>query len=325
MTSYYIGHATDNQIRYASSSGGVGTAITKYLFSLPEYGTSITFVFDQRACMYIPKMIYSANEINICGSIYQDINLIEFIRNNINNIKEGIVLTCAPCHVTAIRQLLNKHKIKNFILSFSCSGQTTVEGTWCFYRFIGIKKEDVLHMQYRGNGWPSGIQIQTIENKTLFFKNYTEPWATIHRSWLFRPRRCFYCKRDTGNNADISLADPWLKDYLDNDRIGNTLFNVNTELGANILKVMINNNLINYNTVDLNTYSAAQKNNILKGKHLYEFKLAYKILDLLSNNKFYNKCAHSSFTIMKAHNHLFNFLKKISKWRYKTNKPTANL
>ena len=116
MTKYYIGNATDSQIRYKSSSGGIGTVLTKYLLSLPDYGTGITFVFDQKSCMYIPKLIYSAEDINICGSIYQDINLIEFIRNNIKNIRKGIVLTCAPCHVMAIRQLLNKHKIKKFLI-----------------------------------------------------------------------------------------------------------------------------------------------------------------------------------------------------------------
>lgn len=316
MTQYYIGYATDSQIRYASSSGGVGTAITQYLLSLSEYGTGVTFVFDRKSCMYIPKLIYSAKDVNICGSIYQDINLIEFIRSNINNIRAGIVLTCAPCHVTAIRQLLNKHKIKNFIMSFSCSGQTTVEGTWCFYRFIGIKKEDVLHIQYRGNGWPSGIQIQTIGNKEFFFKNYTEPWITIHRSWLFRPKRCFYCKRDTGSNADISLADPWLKNYLDNDKIGSTLFNVNTEIGFNILNELNKNNIIKYIIVDVNTYNLAQKNNLLKGKYLNEFKLVYKILALLSKNKYYMKCVYSSFTIMKIHNYLFKVLRKVLKCRF---------
>lgn len=311
MTKYYIGNATDSQIRYKSSSGGIGTVLTKYLLSLPDYGTGITFVFDQKSCMYIPKLIYSAEDINICGSIYQDINLIEFIRNNIKNIRKGIVLTCAPCHVMAIRQLLNKHKIKSFILSFSCSGQTTVEGTWCFYRFIGVKKENVLHMQYRGNGWPSGIQIQTIKNRTLFFMNYTEPWVTIQRSWLFRPRRCFYCKRDTGNAADIALADPWLKNYLENDGIGSTLFSVNTHYGDIILDELVKRELIKYIQVSYNDYAIAQKPNILKEQRLCIQKSYYEKLDKVVHNRLYSRWATLSLNNMRIHNRLFLYFHKM--------------
>ena len=312
MTQYYIGYATDYQIRYASSSGGIGTAITKFLLSLPEYGTSVTFVFDQKSCMYVPKLIYSAEDVNICGSIYQDVNLIEFIRNNVKNIRDGIVLTCPPCQVTAIRQLLNKNNIKNFILSFSCSGQTTVEGTWCFYRFIGVRKEDVLHIQYRGNGWPSGIQIRTVGNKDFFFENYTEPWVTIHSSWLFRPKRCFYCKRDTGGNADISLADPWLKKYLYNDKIGNTLFTVNTFCGDVVLNELVKKGMIKYVQVSYDDYAIAQRPNILKAQRLCLQKSYYEKLDKVVHNKLYSRWAKSSLKNMKIHNRLFQCYRKIN-------------
>ena len=311
MTSYYIGYTTNYKTRYASSSGGIGTAITQYLLSLPEYDTSITFVFDNKRCMYVPKLIYTAEDINVCGSIYQDINLLEFIRDNIEYIKKGIVLTCAPCQVTVIRQLLKRNNIKNFILSFSCSGQTTIEGTWYFYRFIGLKKEDVLYMQYRGNGWPSGIQINTKEGKKLFFKNYTEPWATIHSSWLFRPRRCFYCKRDAGHNADISLADPWLKEYLDNDKLGNTLLCINTSDGDVIINNLIKKKIIKCIRATYNDYAIAQKPNILKAQKLCTQKLYYKNLDTISHNQLYHRWAISSLRNMKIHNKLFEYLHKI--------------
>ena len=46
--------------------------------------------------------------------------------------------------MVAVRQLLSKANIKNFILSYCCSGQTTIEGTWKYYELLGIKKEDVV-------------------------------------------------------------------------------------------------------------------------------------------------------------------------------------
>lgn len=309
---YYIGHATNKNIRYQASSGGIGSVIIKYLLSSNEYGTSISFMFNKEKCMYQPKLIYKEEDLNICGSIYQDINLIDFIKNNIKYIKKGIIVTCAPCQVKAIRFLLNKNNIKNFIISFSCSGQTTIEGTWCFYKFAGIKKDDIINMQYRGNGWPSGIQVWTKNgDEKLSFKNYTEPWATIHSSYLFRPKRCFYCKLDTGRNADISLADPWLKKYIDNDKFGNTLLCINTSDGDVIINNLIKREIIKCIRASYNDYAIAQKPNILKEQRLCTQKSYYKYLDIISHNQLYHKWAISSLRHMRIHNRLFWCLHKI--------------
>lgn len=308
---YNIGYALDYNVRYKASSGGIGTIISKYLLSLPEYGTSITFIFDTKKCMYIPQFIYSINEIRITGSIYHDIDIFSYIKNNINKIKDGIVLTCPPCQVFAIRKLLNKNNIKNFILSFSCSGQITIEGTWCFYRFVGIDKNNVVNMQYRGNGWPSGIQISTKDGKLFKFTNYSEPWKSIHQSFLFQPKRCFYCKRDSSSIADITLADPWLKEYLDGDKIGNTLFKANTKLGLDILEEAHDNKMFEYVLSCYDDYSIAQSPNILKERRIQSNKLYYKILTWLTANKRYKIWVTKSYGRIRFHNKMFSIIKRM--------------
>lgn len=261
---YYIGHAIDADTRFKASSGGIGTAITKYLLSQPEYETSITFFFDSEKSMYVPKIIYSSEEINVCGSVYHDIDIPRFLRDNIGRIKGGVVVTCAPCHVALVRQLLTRKNHLCFIISYCCSGQTTIEGTWKYYDLLGIRKEKVVNMQYRGNGWPSGIQIWLKDGRKICKENYTEPWTTLHRSKLYTPKRCFFCKRDTGRNADVALADPWLKHYLDEDQIGNTMFIPFTQKGKAILEQMSKENLIAYSLSSYDEYSIAQAPNIRK-------------------------------------------------------------
>ena len=263
---YYIGYASEQNLRYKASSGGIGTALQKYLLSLDDFGTSVTFVFNSNKCMYEPKMVYTSDDINVCGSIYQDVDIFEFVKDNINNIRSGIVVTCPPCQVSALKQLFKKNGIQAFIISFCCSGQTTIEGTWRYYEFLGIKKEDVANMQYRGNGWPSGIQIWLKNGNFIYRDNYTEPWSIIHKSGLYRPKRCYYCKLDTSYKADISIADPWLKNYKLNDKIGNTLFLINTEQGMDVISKMQELNLIDCIKSDYNSYYNAQKNNIEKVK-----------------------------------------------------------
>lgn len=309
---YYIGHTTNNKDRQKASSGGIGTCITRYLLSQPEYGTSITFVFEPEKCMYVPKLIHFADEINVCGSIYQDIDIVRFIRDNINKIKDGLVVSCPPCQIAAMRQMLKLKGIKHFILSYCCSRQTTIEGTWCYYRFLGINKDDVTNMQYRGNGWPSGIQIKLKNGTKIFHANYTEPWSTIHESRLFCPKRCFYCKRDTGYNADIVLADPWLNKYKKSDFIGNTLFLINTNLGSEVLGALKKEHLVCYEESNYNTYATAQRPNIRKEiYYILQKKYIERTISLISNKHYFN-WATKSITNMQWHILILRVIKLFS-------------
>lgn len=309
---YYIGYSTNPTIRKKASSGGIGTAITRYLLSQPEFGTSLTFIFDKNKCMYVPKIIHSEEEINICGSIYHDIDVPRFLRENIEQIRGGVVITCAPCHVTAVRQLLSRSNHPCFIISYCCSGQTSIEGTWKYYELLGINKNDVVDMQYRGNGWPSGIQISLKDGSTIFKDNYSEPWITIHSSKLFTPRRCFYCKRDTGRNADISLADPWLEEYLNNEKIGSTLFIPFTQKGMEVIEDMHHKDIIDFSVSSYKDYSIAQAPNIKKERWVLSQKSYIDNQIKIISKKWYYDFATKNIRNMKLHLKLMQCLYKFS-------------
>ena len=312
---YYIGFSKNADDRFKASSGGVGTAIMRYLLSQPEYGTGITFVFDANLCMYVPKMIYSEKEINVCGSVYQDIDLLRFFKDNLENIKGGIVLSCGPCQVAPIRAMLSRKGIKNFIISYCCSGQTTVQGTLCYYKFLGINKDDVVNMQYRGNGWPSGIQIWLKNGSVIKKDNWTEPWSTIHQSNIFKPKRCLFCKLDLGKQADINLADPWLEKYKQNEKVGATLCIVCTEYGKIIFDEMQAENLIDVIPSNYDEYAIAEKPNVHKEIRLKSENLFKKRLARLLDFKIYKKIASSSLFNMRLHIRLQNVIRLLSKQR----------
>lgn len=307
---YYIGHTTNAEDRYKASSGGLGTAIIKYLLSKPDYGTGITFTFNKEECKYQPNLIHSASELNICGSIYHDIDIARFIAQNIKGISDGLVVTCPPCQVSAIRQICKKNGIKVFVISYCCSGQTTIEGTWKYYELIGVDRRQIAYMQYRGNGWPSGIQIHMEDGRKVCRDNYTEPWTTIHQSWLYRPKKCFFCKMDTEKKADISLADPWLDKYKKEDKIGHTLFLSITENGQQVIEYMAENSMIEYMESDYDEYAIAQKPNIQKEIQVKEHKKYLKTVEKLVNNKIYRKWATASLSKMKIHVSLLRQLKR---------------
>ena len=308
---YYIGHSTDDKNRYLSSSGGVGAEMIKYLMNSCEYGTSMTFIFNTDYCRYVPKLIYDFKDYNNCGSIYQDTDTIGFIKNSLKKIRNGIVVTCMPCQVRAIKSILDRNNIKHFIISLCCSGQTTVEGTWCYYKFLGLNKEDVSNIQYRGNGWPSGIQIKLKDGKEIRKDNYTYPWNLIHRSLLFRPKRCLYCPMKTSPYADVSLADPWLKEYIDNDRIGNSVV-ICSESGNSVIEFMIKKSLLNLRKVDENTYIDSQLGTIKHKAESAKYKMFNRIVERMGNDSsLYKRVATSSASLLKIHIKILRIVKKI--------------
>lgn len=296
---YFIGHVNDSEHRYKASSGGIGTMLQKHLLSTGQYGTSITFQFNAKRCMYEAKLIHTAEEVNICGSIYQDINIAHFIRDHIGEISKGIVVSCPPCQVAAIRNLLNRGNIPCFIISFCCSGQTTIEGTWKYYELLGIRKKDVVNMQYRGNGWPSGIQIWLKDGTKIYHDNYTNPWKAIHTSWLYRPQRCFFCTFDTSYTADISLADPWLEEYQQYDKEGNTLFVINTPLGQETINQLKTSDNISYEEISSDIYKTAQKYNLSKIIYVHKQKKRLKRISRFTNNSFIRHLFSNNILMMQ--------------------------
>lgn len=312
---YYIGFSKNADDRFKASSGGVGTAVMRHLLSQQEFGTGLTFVFDAALCMYVPKLIYSEKDINVCGSVYQDMNLVGFIKENIDKIKEGIVLSCEPCQVVPIRALLNRNGIRSFIISFCCSGQTTIEGTWCYYKLLGIDKKDVLNLQYRGNGWPSGIQIWLKNGNVIKKDNWTEPWISIHQSNLFKPKRCLFCKQDLGNMADINLADPWLDNYKLDEKIGATLCILCSEEGKNVFNNMVASNEIEAIPSDYNEYAIAEKPNVHKELILHSERLYKKRIVKLVGNKLYRMLASKNQNTIKRHIRLQRIIHLLSRKR----------
>lgn len=311
---YYIGKATDDDIQYKGSSGGIGSIITKYLLDNKKFDSALSFRFNKKECKYEPIIVHKSEDINICGSIYQDIDIPKFIKEHISEIEDGIVVSCTPCQVGLVKHIL-KAKGKNaFTISFCCSGQTTIEGTWKYYQLLGIEKENVVRMQYRGNGWPSGIQIWLKDGSKIYKGNYTDPWKTLHRSLLYRPKRCFTCKLDTSYQSDISIADPWLDTYKENDNRGHSLFLINTEKGYNVIKTMSDDKIIEKEDVDFDTYCKAQKINIIKETQTKRYKRAYKIIVRLRDNSLYFKLASLNTFMMRMCIRINRLIQKIIRY-----------
>jgi coenzyme F420-reducing hydrogenase beta subunit len=308
---YYIGHSNEQEIRYRAASGGIGTSIIKYLMDSGKYGTSMTFIFNKSECKYEPKLIYDFSDYNNCGSIYQDTDNIGFIRENLENIKNGIIVTCMPCQVDAIKHMLSQKGIKCFVVSFSCSGQTTIEGTWLYYKLLGIDKNDVCNIQYRGNGWPSGIQISLKNGEIVRKDNYTYPWTLMHKSLLYRPKRCLFCGIKTNPHSDVSLADPWLPKYIGKDINGNTVV-ISNSIGSSLLDEMVCKNLVALKEVNEEVFIESQLGTIETKKESVNHKSFNKLVAKMGREgSFYKSLFTSSARMLNCHIKLMKKIRKI--------------
>lgn len=301
MVTTCVGYANNPKIRYEAASGGIISSIVEYLFSSGQIGTFLSCQFIRDKCCYEPKLIYSFKEYEMVGSIYQDMDISRYLKNHILEIKGAILIVCSPCLIRTVRHILTTANINAFIIDYFCSGQTTLEGTFCYYKFLGINKENVKSIRYRGGGWPNGIDI-TLNNDVHIKKaNYTEPWVTIHESGFFTPKRCFYCKQVECKEADISVGDPWLKEYMEKETIGSSLFLVHSQKGKDIINGLVFNKVATIKEIDYRLFEKSQRPTLIRKNNIGSKKLFYDLQWKLVTTSWYSIWATKNLRNMKIH------------------------
>ena len=240
----YIGYSTDAKIRHHATSGGIGTSLVKWLFDQGIVETSISFSFNPETLEYTPKIIHSFEEYEICGSIYHEIDLIKFIKSHLQDIRGGFVCFALPCQTQAIRKIIERNGNQAIILGLTCSSQQMIEATkYLLYR-NKIDTHSVKLIKYRGDGWPSGVKIEMKDGTNRFFPNNASLWTSIFHSRMFIRKKCFKCKDTLNKWSDIALADPWLNEYIKNEKIGQTVCTAFTDKGLSYLREAQSNNYI---------------------------------------------------------------------------------
>lgn len=284
----YIGYSTDAKIRYKATSGGIGTSLIKWMFDKKIIGTSISFDFDAASLRYIPKMIHSFSDYKASGSIYQEIDLVNFIRRHIDEIKGAFACFTLPCQTRAVRTIVEKSGHDAFIIGLACSSQQTLDATKYLLRRIGIVETDVSNIQYRGNGWPSGIQITRMDGGQVFIANNRSIWTEIFHSRLFIRPKCLMCQDTLNKYSDITLADPWLKQFS-NEKEGKTLVVCNTTKGEELLQQCAKDEVVAIDDITYGLVVKSQNGTILRKSSYHYTPNLTKYYKTILGNKIYRK------------------------------------
>ena len=307
----YIGYSTDSNVRFNATSGGIGTSFLKWLFDKNIIETSISFVFNSNTLRYEPQIIHSFNDYRISGSIYQEIDLIGFIKSHLNEIKGVFACFALPCQTRAIRKILRSAGHKSIIIGLTCSSQQTIDATKYLLKREKIPENDIVDIQYRGNGWPSGIQIKTKKDEVIFVSNNNSIWTQIFHSRLFIRKKCFKCQDTLNRFSDITLADPWLNNIFDKEKIGKTLvFDNSLDDQKTMLETCCSDGYIVLNKISESLAVSSQKNTILRKESYKNSQLLVKRYYTLINNVYYRKIVFGSSAFFNIHFKIKNYFEK---------------
>ena len=233
------GHATDEQIRFAGSSGGAATALA--LYCLEQGGADHAVHVGARSDVpYLNETVKSRSReelISRCGSRYAPASPCEVL-HDVETGDEQSVFIGKPCDVAAVHAACRIRPELDARLTctiaFFCAGVPSTRGTLELMRKVGVTDpSSVVQLRYRGNGWPGMWTVVFRDGTEKTHRlSYAESWGFLQR---FRQWRCYICPDHTGEFADIAVGDPWYRE-VEPDEPGSSLLVARTERGRKIIQ-----------------------------------------------------------------------------------------
>lgn len=219
---YYASWSNDPSERKQGTSGGVGTALSRY--ALSQGWIVVGAGFDKQWDLY-HKIVSNVDElVNLRGSKYLQSKTTDIYKQIEHLVISGkhIFFIGTPCQIEALKRLIpvNKH------------GQITTCGIIChginssrvwkdFIHFIEKKHgSSIEYYNFRSKvkGWGEngrGSKRLYVEYKLKSGKKHVEPaWKNLFHHWfglhLMMRECCFDCKyRVLQRNSDITIGDFW--------------------------------------------------------------------------------------------------------------------
>lgn len=199
--------ASDEEIRHRGSSGGAITAMTIW-FLEQNPGATASAVSASPLTPVLSAPVHFTNRtqaLESAGSRYAPASALAGLTAG----TMPAVVSAKPCEASALRQWSEATGSQApFIFSFFCAGTPSQSATNRVLEDFGLAKQKVTELRYRGLGWPGSF---IASNGTRTVKLPAE------QSWsdYFGPAvqsRCKICVDGTGEAADVSVGDFWLRD-----------------------------------------------------------------------------------------------------------------
>jgi len=278
--SCHLGYSTDEMIRRTSSSGGLMTSLCTTM--LTDYNIDGVICTRQKPSdIFDNEIILARNEDDLLsarGSRYAPVYVCRGIKDL--GLKEGgtYVFVGKPCDIQALMKYQRVVKKYNFFkIAIFCAHTPLMSATKEIIDQSGINLKDISRLQYRGDGWPGYFTLHSLDNQILFRRDYMTVWSTILCKRKNRNRRCLLCHDCTGEMADISLGDAWLKELIGNSP-GHSIAIARSEEAEKLLEVAKRKKRIQVEKIDPEKVISSQKSLLEKKKNVYFRRMINKLL-----------------------------------------------
>jgi coenzyme F420 hydrogenase subunit beta len=265
----YVGHATDQNIRYDSTSGGVVTALL--IFALEHDlidGALVTRMRRDNPLVPEPFIARTRKEIlSAAGSKYCPVTIGAALREVLDS-KGRFAVVGLPCHIQGIRKA--EHEIVElsgrirYRISLVCSLNYSFHGTRRLIESLGIPPQEVQELQYRGRGWPGTMQLRT--------KDGTETVVPLGQYYRklgpYSLWRCLLCSDTLGELSDLSCGDAWLPDLVKTDKAGSSFVISRTPEAEELLEAAAAREAVELSELGIQSLLASQGRALFKKRKL---------------------------------------------------------
>lgn len=261
------GHATDPELRFKGSSGGVVSALAMFCIELKDYAGAVQVRARPDQPLLNESVISRSRDEVLAASAsrYAPASPCERLAD-LRGSSQPHVFIGKPCDIAGSARLVAEQPALAdsvaLTISIFCAGTPSVAGSRELLRRLGVTDGDeVLDLRYRGRGWPGAMAVRFRKAETGEIleaeMSYAQGWGEIlqkHKQW-----RCQLCADHLGEHADLSIGDPWYRP-LDGEDPGQSLIVVRTERGRRILQEAMRAGILNLDRRSLATLAASQPN-----------------------------------------------------------------
>jgi coenzyme F420 hydrogenase subunit beta len=261
------GHATDPELRFRGSSGGVISALALFSIEVKNHAGAVQVRARSDQPLLNESVISRCrgDVLAASASRYAPASPCERLAD-LRDSGQPHVFIGKPCDVAGASRLAAEEPslAESVALSISifCAGTPSVAGSRELLGRLGVSDGDeVLDLSYRGRGWPGNMVVRYRKAETgevhEAATSYAEGWGEVlqkHKQW-----RCQLCADHLGEHADLSIGDPWYRPIAAGEA-GQSLIVVRTERGRRALHEAMQAGVLNLEQRSLATLAASQPN-----------------------------------------------------------------
>jgi coenzyme F420 hydrogenase subunit beta len=273
------GWATDPDVRFKASSGGVLSALSLYCLERGGFSGIIHAGMDPTK-PWMNRNHVSRDRDGVMartGSRYAPSAPCAAVADAAAS-GEPHVFIGKPCDAAAVNALKRNdsavQRSIGLVLTFFCAGTPSTRGTLDLMDGLESGPDHIREVRYRGQGWPGRFRVITETGEEKKSLTYHESWGRLTG---YRPLRCNLCPDGLGRVSDIACGDAW-DQFDETGDPGRSLVLVRTELGRRILREAREAGYVTLKPVGAENVLKAQVNLLERRRQLFGRLLAFRLL-----------------------------------------------